>query len=591
MTNGPGLVGTLSPLEQALIDHVNRGEELDLDRDVAIDEAVMRAWDDSRAIRAEVVRDIVRGRGSCDPDPHGIRLRGARIVGRVDLQNLTSSVPLSLRECFLAGGLDARNATLESLSLTGCLIEHASQPPLDGAGMTAAGLSLTTSIVLGEGDGGAVNLWYARLGALVCSGATVRNTSGPALSAEGLQVERSVVLQDGFEAVGSGQFGAVRLTMAHIGELWCDGATVRNDTGPAVFADGMEVSRYAALRNGFTAIGKGEFGAVKIPICHFGTLDLQDAVIQNEVGPALNANSTHVEQIASLYGFEAAGSAQAGAILLNGAHLGKLNCAGATVRNDIGPAVEARGLHVDRDVLFTGGFEAVSDGNGVTINLSNARINGQLVYEPTHIEHRTDSRSRLNLEGLTYSALPGGIPWQDWLVLIQQGTPMYAAQPYQQLAAGLRAAGHDGEVRRVLMAQRRDQILRRALTGRAERTWARLTGFFLGYGYQPWRALVALAAVMIISVLVSVTAGAHGGLTRTDLDGQGASGCSVVEQVGFGLDIGLPLIKTGAGSRCGVTDQAIGESLTIASWGLQASAWAFATLFIAGFTGAVRKQP
>jgi len=43
------------------------------------------------------------------------------------------------------------------------------------------------------------------------------------------------------------------------------------------------------------------------------------------------------------------------------------------------------------------------------------------------------------------------------------------AQLYQQLAAVHRAAEHDGEVRRILTAQRRDQIDWRTLTRRAER--------------------------------------------------------------------------------------------------------------------------
>jgi hypothetical protein len=32
-----------------------------------------------------------------------------------------------------------------------------------------------------------------------------------------------------------------------------------------------------------------------------------------------------------------------------------------------------------------------------------------------------------------------------------------------------------------------------------------------------------------------------------------------------------------------------GQVVTAAGWGLQLLAWAFATLFVAGFTGAVRK--
>jgi hypothetical protein len=65
------------------------------------------------------------------------------------------------------------------------------------------------------------------------------------------------------------------------------------------------------------------------------------------------------------------------------------------------------------------------------------------------------------------------------------------------------------------MAQRKDQIDSRALTGHAERAWARLTGLSLGYGYQPWRALIALV-VAASAVVLALALGAHGGVARTD---------------------------------------------------------------------------
>ena len=66
-------------MEQALADHVRRGKLLDLAGNEAVDEASMRSWGESRTCRAWVIRDILRGRLVVDPDPHGLRLRGARI--------------------------------------------------------------------------------------------------------------------------------------------------------------------------------------------------------------------------------------------------------------------------------------------------------------------------------------------------------------------------------------------------------------------------------------------------------------------------------------------------------------------------------
>jgi hypothetical protein len=123
------------------------------------------------------------------------------------------------------------------------------------------------------------------------------------------------------------------------------------------------------------------------------------------------------------------------------------------------------------------------------------------------------------------------------------------------------------------MAQRQDQIDRGALTGRAERAWARLTGVTLGYGYQPWRALLALLAVAATAVVLALTLGAHGGVARVDPKPPAASRCSAVERVGVGLDLGLPLIKTGARDHCDTIASTTGQALTATGWGLQLLAW------------------
>jgi hypothetical protein len=60
---------SLTDIEQALVDHVTRGEPLDLAAGEPVDEAAMRSWDNSRTIRAAVLRDILRGRLAPDPDP------------------------------------------------------------------------------------------------------------------------------------------------------------------------------------------------------------------------------------------------------------------------------------------------------------------------------------------------------------------------------------------------------------------------------------------------------------------------------------------------------------------------------------------
>jgi hypothetical protein len=530
---------SLTDVEQRLVDHVTRGELLDLAAAEPVDEAAMRSWDSTRTIRAAVLRDILRGRLAPDPDPHGLRLRGARIAGRLDLENLTTSVWVGLYDCLLGEGLDARGATLPGLVLSGCRLEDPSQPPLAADLLTAAMLVLDRAVITAACEAGAVRLGGAHLrGQLSCTDATIRNDTGPALLADGLQVDQGVFLRGGFEAVGAGELGAVRLPGAHLGQLSCTDATMRNNAGPALLADRLQVDQSVFLSGGFEAVGAGEAGAVRLP----------------------------------------------------GAHLGsQLACTDATMRNDTGPALLADGLQVDQGVFLRDGFEAVGAGSDVTLDLSHVRVGGELEFAPARLEHTANPQARLALDGLTYAGLPAGISSRDWLRLLREATPSYAAQPYQQFAGAHRAAGHDGEVRRTLMAQRQDQIDRKALTGRAERAWARLTGVTLGYGYQPWRALLALVAVATIAAVLALYLGAHGGVARVNPHPAAATRCSAVERVGVGLDLGLPLVKTGARDHCNTTASTTGQALTVAGWGLQLLAWAFATLFVAGFTGAVRK--
>jgi hypothetical protein len=427
---------SLTKVEQALVNHVTRGELLDLAAAEPaavgqVTEATMRSWGSSRTVRAAVLRDILRGRLAPDPDPHGLRLRGARIAGRLDLEKLTTGIGMELTDCVLGEGLDVRDATLPALALNGCRLDHPSQPPLD----------------------------------------------------------------------------ANRLTVT--------------------------------------------------------VLDLSRAVITADC--------------------------KTGAVRLRGAHLSRLYCIDTTILNDAGAALNAGGLQVDQDVYLRGLFEAIGAGNGVTLDLSHVRIGGVLEFAPARLEHTADPQARLALDGLTYTGLPARISSHDWLRLLREATPSYAAQPYQQVAAAHRAAGHDGEARKVLMAQRQAQIDRRALTGRTERAWARLTGVTLGYGYQPWRALLGLVAVAMTAVILALTLGAHGGVARTDPESPAATRCSAVERVGVGLDLSVPLSKIGARDHCDTTASATGQVLSVAGWGLQLLAGAFATLFVAGFTSAVRK--
>jgi hypothetical protein len=115
-----------------LAEHLRRGELFDLAPDLIlgspVDEVVMLSWDGTHVIAADDIRELLRGRIVTDPDPRGLRLRAARIRGRLDLDNLITTLKLTLLDCLLDEGITAQAAHLPGLSLRRCRLIHASDP-------------------------------------------------------------------------------------------------------------------------------------------------------------------------------------------------------------------------------------------------------------------------------------------------------------------------------------------------------------------------------------------------------------------------------------------------------------------------------
>ena len=237
------------------------------------------------------------------------------------------------------------------------------------------------------------------------------------------------------------------------------------------------------------------------------------------------------------------------------------------------------------------GFTATGGGADVAVDLTGTRVGGTLLFDLGSLKHATDSDRLLAVDGLTYAGVPELASARDWVRLLRYGTRSYAAQPYQQLAAGYRALGDDRQARQILMAQRDDQLARTHPRW-SERLWGRITKVTLGYGYQPWRALLFLAAVIALSCVLAVVLGSHGALAQTDKTATPGRPCTVIQQVSVGLDVNLPVGTSVARADCDLTKDSTSAAaawLTAVGWVLRLLAWVFAALFIAGFTSAVRK--
>lgn len=556
-------IGELSETERALLDAAAEGMPLVLDG----------SGGPRPRIRARVIREILLGRLGEEPDPGGIEIAGADVTGPLLLRGATCRTGLTLRRCRLGDRLHADDATIPWLDMSGSELTALHADRLAVAG------DLHLAHVRGKGGGavGTIRLFDARIGGgLNLGGAELDNPDGPALNADGVAVTRNVFLNDGFRASGAGEAGTVRLVDAQVtGSLDAMSAHLTNDSGPALAADRMAVDGYVFLSYGFHATCASASGAVRLLGARVGvSLDLSGAGLFNRLGPAVHADQLDVAGDLYLnFAFHGRGAGELGTLRLTGARVGgSIELNGSRVRNDDGPAADLRSATAGRLIMPA---TAICRGGG---------------DEPE--EWRPDGT--ILLDGLTYEGLDltraGPAVWLDWI----RRAPAYAAQPYQQLADHHRRIGHDADARKVLIAQQDDLLRRGDLGGRWARFQQRALRLLLGYGYRTWRAVFSLGLVVLLTCVLGLVAGAievSPGRYATMRTGSGMERCSTVEQIGVGLDRGLPVINTGISDRCELDTTSVqGQVITGVGWLLQTAAWALATLVVAGYTGLVRRE-
>lgn len=564
---------SFSPIECDLVQAVIDGRELVCSN---LDPASLAVSDDEQyIIRAEVIRDILLGRHVEDSGPRGLRLARARIVGRLDLDRLAPVMGLGLSFCVLDHPVTMLGAHMPWLTLSG---SHVPGVIANGS-LVDNTAELTGILVDADSVSGAVQLGSAYIrGVLDCSDAILVNKSGPALVANDLKVDGMLDLSRS-EAVSDCESGTVQLVAALVaGSLRGDHAILVNRSGPALVTDNLKVVGPMLLRYS-TCLGNHPVrGAVRLPNTVTGdNLEFNGATLTNESGAALIATGLRADgRMLFRENFHAVGCRQ--------------------------PTLDLEGAKISGGLDFD--TSRILSQDGLALNLTSA--SAAWICLPGDAVCRSGAKDdpgswkddgHLQLNGFTCSALdPRGADLNRWLLWLHAHTPAYAMQPYQQLAAIYRAAGDEVAARRVLIAQQDDLLARGKVGGRWARAWHRVKKVAVGYGYETWRALIGLIVIVILAIAIGLTAGripAGGGrfeAAHTAATGHPGTSCSIIEQVGLGLDLGLPAINTGLSNNCSLNSTTVtGQVLIAVSWLLQGLAWALATLVIAGYTGLIRR--
>jgi hypothetical protein len=329
------------------------------------DPAKGATWTAARMVRAKLlVKLLTRAIPAHQTPPYGVKLRGARIIGALDLEGAILTRPLLLRGCYLDEPINLREAQAPAIRLPGCHVPGLAADQVDIKGNLELDNEFTA-----EGE---VSLIAAHIGGRFnCNGARLRrsNPEQCALRASGLTVEQDMYCREKFHAEGE-----VRLVGARIGgQLNCDGATFSNSGGRAIDAFALNVGQSVFFKNEFCAKGEVNLGSARIG----GQLNCDEATFSNPGRRSIDDYQLTVVDMFCRRGFTAEGE-----VNLGGAHIGgRLNCNGASFSNRNGYAIDAYRLTVV-DIFFQDGFTAkgkkkpfIAEGE---VHLVGAHITGSL---------------------------------------------------------------------------------------------------------------------------------------------------------------------------------------------------------------------
>ncbi|WP_330271418.1 hypothetical protein OG205_30445 [Lentzea sp. NBC_00516] len=532
----------------------------------------------NNVLPAKAIRDLLL---SGKVDPRGLLVIGARVTGTLNLDFIRTSTALQLDKCLFEEALSLNDTELPALSLDGSTF-----PALYAENLRTRYLTMEGARCLGVAD-----LENAHVdGSLLMSGATATR-----LFASGLHVSRSMranglyarkVVLDGCD-IG--------------GELNLREAVIVSESGIALVAHNAKVGADIDLTRAF--VKSGDKHAVQLFDAKASSLRMNGAVLRGTT--ALCADGAEFLQGVVLDdGFDARSSVDT--ITMIDTRIGSGLVLSGSVRGGRGQALVLHRTKVGASITITAAEIETTSGFAV-LDLTDAVVSGQLVVESTKLTNhgsgyelelagtRVGNQLYLNelelieadvivsLDGLTYPDPPANT--DVWLKMLRDHTRFYEAQPYQQLAAVHRAAGHEHKARKVLIAQQED--LRR-YGDPGNKLWHWFLGVTLGYGYRPSRAVIGLLVTFLLALCLVWTTNAYNGLTPAK--DRPADSCSPVNRISLAADLAIPLVKLGGTPRCELANGPAGQWATGAGWVVQILGWSFATLSVAGFTGLVRKS-
>lgn len=255
-------------MEKALQAAFPAGEWLDLRTHVAeLDRSAGgESWGPERTVRAGVITGLLLGdfepRAGCFP---AIRIRGAKITGRLDLMGAGTGYALVCEGCWFEEPLRFVEATTKTVRIISSRV-----PAMNCARMRTEGiLNLSGSVIEGV-----LRLDQAHVaGEVTLMGARVGDGTGEAVAAKGITVDGDMQCNRGFAAHGSVNLRAARIT----GRLSLHGAVLNAPQSDQQDRSAVHLSLLRAAELDLRA-AKPIVGGIRLSNAHVGTLDDDPAV-------------------------------------------------------------------------------------------------------------------------------------------------------------------------------------------------------------------------------------------------------------------------------------------------------------------------
>jgi hypothetical protein len=603
--------------------------------DVAELDAGVDLTDADGVVRASFLRQVLLG---LDTSCRRAGVKGGRIAGDLDLEACTLPCALKFEQVRFDGEVVLLRARVPRLELAGCTMQRLNAPRLTlEHALVLNGSTVEDAIVL---DGAAIP------GGLDCRGVSigaggltlVRGTADAVLVSEGFECRGAVQLGgtviEGALNGSRATFDAAPKSLSLAGgkaatvlmaDARCSGAV---DLSDCVVGDVFCTGEFDALDLSDTEAQSVMLGASEHPIRCRGPVDLTagryasvavgPGEIEHDPGVALALARAAVAGNVSLQDLDVAGTLGLGHAAIGGMllwrHLsvrwehappddGAVFAVSTTVGDFVIEGSEIVGgtgltqlsvsgrlaIRESRFVKPEGIALGVVQGTvGRALQLADVDVQGALLLDDTDVQTLADdlgtgpdrmgswsASSWLSLDGFTYGQFGEGGSWDDtlrhaWL----KRTFVYQPSAWHQLADAYRRSGWDREATRTSIAMQNDRLARGRLPFH-RKLGRRVLRATIGHGYRP--SLAGVWALAIIAAFAAVVAA-----ERERFLPAGAP-APELQPVVYAADTFLPIVNLGVADAWVATGW-----VAWLAWSVILLGWALTTLFVAGFTRAVR---